>query len=101
MADKAAIITGYGRDRAGRRIFIVSSRSRPGRYHVVTDYGKSLKCDCEAATYHKRCAHVLAVARITGAQSPHVGAISQPRAPDDRVPLWASKGNEPFSMWKK
>jgi hypothetical protein len=65
----------------------------------LKDYGKSLKCDCEAATYGKRCAHIAAVeARLAAAQSTAIGALTTTRDYDDRMSLASEKA--PFWFWR-
>lgn len=88
MAGNPAVITGCGKKQDGQLLFIVSSQTQAGRYYVVTHYGNSLKCNCQAGQYGKHCAHVAAVeARLQRALSREIGALSIPREYVMRAPL--------------
>lgn len=96
MAGNPAVITGCGKRQDGQLLFIVSSQTQAGRYYVVTHYGNSLRCNCQAGQYGKHCAHVAAVrARLQRALSGGIGALSIPREYAMRAPLSVMEDKTP------
>lgn len=56
-----AMVAGKGHDKAGRTVYGVTSKSEPGRWHLVTVLSGRLQCDCTAAKYGRQCQHRAAV----------------------------------------
>lgn len=93
-------ITGFGHTTDGRALYTVSSRSRPGAFHMVTIRNHQPTCDCEAAKFGKHCAHIDAVLAKTKAKAPVTPTTSEYREPSfrDSAPLF--RDNKPFSIFK-
>jgi hypothetical protein len=60
LQDELAV-TGTGVDVEGTPFCVVPSQSEVGRSHLVRQLPSKLLCDCKAARYGCRCAHVAAV----------------------------------------
>lgn len=95
------LITGFGHTKDGRTLYTVTSRSRPGAFHLVTTESGRHSCDCEAGKFGKHCAHVEAVKAKIKAKKPVTAVTTEYREPSfrDSAPLF--RDNEPFSIFAR
>jgi hypothetical protein len=125
--DQLCLVQATRRD-TGELIWLVRSRSNPGRYCLLTVSGETIHCACPQAEHHGICAHAAAVRlalqaetqhRVLPACPPHTPSPA-PQAPRqdprsasrreqerqqraeaerrERALLWTD--DRPFSVWK-
>jgi SWIM zinc finger len=81
-------VIGSGTTSEGTPFYCVPSSSEPERVHLVRQYATRLQCDCTAAQYGRRCAHVAAVAALKQRQQLALAAAAHTEETPEESERW-------------